>query len=144
MGGANVSSVDVATASALSGLSVHMITYLSRIDVVQPTAASGRGRRRRYTFNDVLFLRVVAEMLSRGLEVKRLGAALKRAKAQADLWEDVRSAPSHYLVTDGAEVFLHRKGHLESKTVDGQFAFAFVLDLQHAHAPVAEGWPQAE
>jgi DNA-binding transcriptional MerR regulator len=141
MGMANPSFVDVVKASALSGLSIHMITYLGRIDIIHPTGASGRGRRRRYTFNDVLFLRVIAELLGRGVEVKRLGAALKRAKAEADLWDDVRAAPRHYLVTDGTEVFLRRKGRLESKTVDRQLTFAFVLDLGQAHAPVAAGWP---
>jgi DNA-binding transcriptional MerR regulator len=137
------SSVDVVKAAALSGLSVHMITYLGRIDVVQPTGSGQRGRRRQFTFNDVLFLRVIAQMLGMGIEVKRLGAALKRAKAEADLWENVRSAPEHYLVTDGTEVFLRRKGRLESKTVDKQLAFAFVLDLRHAHQPVAAGWPSS-
>jgi len=138
---ANSPYVDVVKASALSGLSVHMITYLGRIDVVHPTGAGGQGRRRLYTFNDVLFLRVIAELLGRGIEVKRLGAALKRAKAEADLWGDVRAAPRHYLVTDGTEVFLRRKGRLESKTVDRQLTFAFVLDLGHAHAPIVAGWP---
>lgn len=138
---ANKSSVDIATAASLSGLSAHMITYLGRIDIVHPTAAAGRGRRRLYTFNDVLFLRVIAELLLRGIEVKRLGTALKRAKAEADLWDDIRSAPRHYLVTDGTEMFLRRKGRLESKTVDRQLTFAFVLDLGHAHGPVAAGWP---
>lgn len=138
---ANSSSVDITRASALSGLSAHMITYLGRIDVMRPSGASGRGRRRRYTFNDVLFLRVIAEMLGRGIEVKRLGAALRRAKAEADLWDDVKAAPGHYLVTDGTEVYLRRKGMLESKTIDGQLSFAFVLDLGRAHAPVAAGWP---
>ncbi|MSW51033.1 MAG: MerR family transcriptional regulator [Actinobacteria bacterium] len=138
---ADPGSVDISTASAISGLSSHMITYLGRIDVLRPSVASGRGRVRRYSFNDVLFLRVIAELLARGIEVKRLGAALRRAKNEADLWGDVRAAPRHYLVTDGAEVYLRRKGRLESKTVDGQLAFAFVLDLAHPHGSVTEGWP---
>ncbi len=131
----------MAQASALSGLSPHMITYLSRIDVLQPRVSGRRGMARRYAYTDVLFLRVIAEMLLRGIEVKRLGAALRRAKAEADLWDDVRSAPRHYLVTDGTEVYLRRKGRLESKTVDRQLTFAFVLDLGHAHGPIASGWP---
>ena len=102
-----------------------------------------RGRARRYAYTDVLFLRVIAEMLVRGIEVKRLGAALRRAKAEAELWDDVRSAPRHYLVTDGTEVYLRRKGRLESKTVDRQLSFAFVLDLGHAHESIASGWPPA-
>lgn len=134
--------VPIAKAAELSGLKQDMITYLGRIDVLKPSAASGRGRTRRYTFNDVLFLRVIAELLRRGIEVKRLGAALRRAKAEADTWKDVRSAPRHFLVTDGTDVYLRRKGRLESKNVDGQFAFAFVLDLAYAHGPLSSGWPQ--
>lgn len=136
--------VTIAKAAELSGLKQHMITYLGRIDVLTPSAASGRGRTRRYTFNDVLFLRVIAELLRRGIEVKRLGAALRRAKAEADAWKDVRSAPRHFLVTDGTDVYLRRKGRLESKNVDGQLAFAFVLDLAYAHEPLTSGWPQGE
>jgi len=137
-------SVTIAKAAELSGLKPHMITYLGRIDVLQPSGTSGRGRPRRYTFNDVLFLRVIGELLRRGIEVKRLGTALRRAKAEADAWEDVRSAPRHFLVTDGTEVYLRRKGRLESKNVDGQLAFAFVLDLAYAHGPLTTGWPQDE
>lgn len=138
---ANATAVDILKASELTGLTSAMITYLGRIGVCQPSGASGRGRRRLYTFNDVLFLRVVAGLLSRGIEVKRLGAALRRAKSEADLWDDVRAAPRHFLVTDGTEVFLRRKGQLESKTTDGQFVFAFVLDLEHFHTPLLADWP---
>ncbi|WP_077145897.1 MerR family transcriptional regulator [Sphingopyxis sp. KK2] len=136
--------VTIAKAAELSGLKQHMITYLGRIDVMKPSGASGRGRTRRYTFNDVLFLRVIAELLRRGIEVKRLGAALRRAKEEADAWEDIRSAPGHFLVTDGTDVYLRRKGRLESKNVDGQFAFAFVLDLAYAHGPLTDDWPRNE
>lgn len=134
--------VTIAKAAELSGLNQHMITYLGRIEVMKPSGASGRGRTRRFTFNDVLFLRVIAELLRRGIEVKRLGAALQRAKAEADAWKDVRSAPRHFLVTDGTEVYLRRKGRLESKNVDGQLAFAFVLDLAYAHTPLTTCWPR--
>jgi hypothetical protein len=82
-------------------------------------------------------------MLARGIEVKRLGAALKRVKAEADDWLDVKARPRHYLVTDGAEVMLRKRGQLESKTMNGQLVFAFVLDIAAAHRPLAQIWPRA-
>jgi len=135
-------SVPVKKAAELSGLSAHMLTYLSRIEVLIPSGNEpGRGRRRLYTFSDVLFLRVIAELLIRGIEVKRLGKALKRAKDEADTWLDVRSRPHHFLVTDGTEVMLKKKGQLESITAGGQLVFAFVLDIAAAHKPLAQAWP---
>ena len=74
--------------------------------------------------------------------MKRLGAGLKKIKAEADLWLQVQKKPRWYLVTDGTEVMLRRKGQLESKTTDGQLVFSFVLDVEAAHAPLATQWPR--
>ena len=137
-----LAAVPIKKAAELSGLTAHMLTYLGRIEVLIPSGnLPGRGRKRLYTFSDVLFLRVIAELLARGIEVKRLGKALKRAKDEADTWLDVRDRPHHYLVTDGTEVMLKKKGQLESITTGGQLVFAFVLDIAAAHRPLAEAWP---
>lgn len=135
-------SVPVHEAARLSGLSVHMITYLGRMDILTPSGSSAqRGRRRLYTFADVIFLKVIAELLLKGIEVRRLREALKRAREETLLWVDIRREPRRYLVTDGAELYVQKNGKLESKTVNGQLAFAFVLDLGPAHRAVAEAWP---
>ncbi len=137
-------SVPLKKASELSGLSVHMLNYLGRIGVLIPSGSvPGRGRRRLYTFCDVLFLKMISDLLARGIEVKRLGQALQRAKNEADLWIEVQKRPRRYLITDGTEVFLLRKGQLESKTTNGQFAFSFVMDVGAAHAPLANAWPRS-
>jgi DNA-binding transcriptional MerR regulator len=138
-----IAAVPIKKAAELSGLTTHMLTYLGRIDVLTPSGnRGGRGRRRLYTFSDVLFLRMISEMLMRGIEVKRLGAALKRVKVEADDWLDLRARPRHFMVTDGTEVMLRRRGQLESKTMNGQLVFAFVLDIAAAHKPLAEAWPR--
>jgi hypothetical protein len=64
-------------------------------------------------------------MLARGIEVKRLRQSLNKLRAQHDLWSDVKAAPARYLVPDGTELFVHREGELESKTMNGQ---------QHLHS----------
>ena len=130
----------------LSGLkSDVMLIYLSRIGVLKPSGdeRAGRGRRRRFTFNDVVFLKAVANLLAQGIEVKRLGNALRQAKADADQWMDIRKAPIRYLITDGTDVFFRKEGQLESLTVKRQFAFGFVIDLHKAHKAVADAWPSA-
>lgn len=139
----NIPSVTARQAAHLSGLSETMVTYLSRIDVLKATGqtTSQRGKPRKFTFSDVLFLRVISDLLSKGIEVKRLGAALRRAKSDADEWLDIKRAPGRFLVTDGTELFLRKAGQLESKTFNGQLAFGFVIDLQEAHRTLSETWP---
>jgi DNA-binding transcriptional MerR regulator len=95
-----------------------------------------------YTFSDVLFLRVIADLLANGIEVKRLKEALQKARAETAAWIDIRRAPRRFLVTDGTELFVRRMSKLESKTIDRQLAFAFVLDLGPTHRAVADEWPQ--
>jgi DNA-binding transcriptional MerR regulator len=135
-------SVPIHTAAELSGLNVHMVVYLGRMDILRPSIGGGRrGSRRMYTFGDVLFLKVIADLLARGIEVSRLRSALKRARFETDTWIDIRRAPAHYLVTDGTELFVRKKGELESKSMNGQLAFAFVLDLSPTHRVISKSWP---
>lgn len=136
--------VNIREAARLSGLKTHMITYLARTDILRPSRGGGRGTPRLFTFNDVIFLRVIADLLSRGIEVARLRVALKRARDETETWIDIRRSPARYLVTDGTEVFIRRRGDLESKNKTGQLAFAFVLDLGLAHKKIASEWSTQE
>lgn len=136
-------SIPVDEAARLSGLSKHMLTYLGRTEILVPSGSEPRrGRRRAYTFSDVIFLRVIAELLNKGIEVRRLREALSCARAETELWIDIRHSPHRYLVTDGKDLYVNRKGRLESKTVNGQFTFAFVLDLSSTHKFIADSWPK--
>ena len=94
-----------------------------------------------FSFTDVLFLKVIGDLLKTGVEVSRLKTALKRARASAETWVNIRSSPKRFLVSDGTEVFIRQRGELESKTLNGQLAFAFVLDLQQSHRTIANDWP---
>ncbi len=132
----------VSQAAKLSGLSEHMLTYLGRYDVLTPSGSSGRGKRRLYTFNDIVFLKLVADLLGRGIQIKGLKKGLDKARQEAGTWGDIRKAPHRYLVTDGTELFVRRPGELESKTMNGQLAFAFVLDIRPISKAVALGWPK--
>jgi DNA-binding transcriptional MerR regulator len=117
-----------------------MVTYLGRYDILSPTIR-GRGRTRLFSFSDVIFLKVIADLLASGIEIKRLKLSLQRARSECENWIDIRKVPKRYLVTDGTELFIRDQGRLESKTRNGQLAFAFVLDLASAHRTISQSWP---
>lgn len=94
-----------------------------------PTAR-GRGRQRRYTFGDVVILRVLEKLLAKGVSVKRLKESLiSLRKFHPDISPD--SLPASYLVTDGEEVFMLKTADtMETLDKSGQLAFAFILELE--------------
>jgi DNA-binding transcriptional MerR regulator len=123
-----VESFTAAQAARLSGLSLDMVNYLCRYEIVvaRGSTVRGRGRPRRYIYADVLLLRVMAQLLKQGVSVLGLRkslAAYRRRGNQPDI------GSCRYFVTDGYNVFLQDDGRLEDMT-SGQRAFAFVLDLE--------------
>lgn len=129
-------------AAKLSGLSVHMVHYLVNQEILQPSTPRlpGRGKRRQYSFGEIILLRAIQGLLFRGVSVKRLKTAIKaRNKIFREMSEDNCSAK--YFLTDGKSVFepVHRKEDYSDQvlvdlTAGGQMAFGFVLDIQKIHA----------
>jgi DNA-binding transcriptional MerR regulator len=118
-------------ACRLSGLSPTVLDYLTRERFVIASGSSRRGRgvRRLYTFGDLIALKVVAQLLRSGIEIKRLRRALRALQKRV-----AAAAPGElsfrYLVTDGTEVFYRDQLNVESLTREGQFAFGFLIDVQ--------------
>jgi DNA-binding transcriptional MerR regulator len=123
-----VDSYSAAQAAKVAGLSLHMIDYLCRNGIVEPSSGAlrGRGRMRQYQYTDIVLLKVVAKLLNTGISVlrckKSLAALRRRYPRTSGLLR------KKYLVTDGDEVFLQNNGVLE-RIASGQMSFAFVLDL---------------
>lgn len=125
-------------AARIAGLTVHMLNYLCRHEVVTPSASPrrGRGRIRKYTFSDIVLLRVVARLLEQGISVLRFEKQCRLLKGREI---NVRQLLTRrYLVTDGALIYLTDNGVLE-RIDSGQLAFAFVLDLEPVRQHVARG-----
>jgi DNA-binding transcriptional MerR regulator len=119
-----------ADAGKLSGISPAMLDYLTREGFISPSASvkRGRGIRRIYTFGDIVTLKVIAQLLRSGIEIRRLRRGLRNLqKRMADAKPG--ELPFRFLVTDGTEVFFRDSFNLESLTRDGQFAFAFLIDI---------------
>lgn len=124
-----VESFPAGQAARLAGLSLAMVNYLCRNEIVLPTLGDKRGRgvRRQYSFSDVLLLRVVARMLEHGISVLRLKKSLLGLRTRAGgLTTDMLT--KKYLLIDGHDVFI-QDGELLETLETGQIAFAFVMEL---------------
>ena len=121
----------IAKAARLSGLNRTMVDYLCRQGILVPSLPKhrGRGRQRRYSFGDVVMLRVIAKLLDNGISVMRLKQALVALRKHHSQITPT-SLPGSYLVTDGRQVFLkHDEATLETLDEAGQMSFAFVIEL---------------
>lgn len=130
---------DIGMAANLSGLTIAMVDYLCRTKVVLPSGSGqrGRGKKRRYSFGDVVVLRAVARLLLAGVSVSRLKKALLALrKFHPEITPD--NLPKPYIVSDGMDVFLRHGEEVLECLSSGQFSFAFVIEVAKLRAEVLE------
>lgn len=123
-----IESFTAAQAARLAGLSLDMVNYLCRHEIVISSGSSrhGRGVARKYLYDDVVLLRVMAQLLAQGMSVLRLRKGLAAFRKRCG---NGKIASSRYFLTDGYNVYLQDEGNLED-IASGQRVFAFVLELQ--------------
>ncbi len=111
-----------------SGLTMDMVNYLCRHEMVIPSAGNhrGRGSKRRYSFADLLLLRVMAKLLANGISPLRLKENLKALNQRGI--ESKGILTTRYVVTDGYSIYFADHGVVELLE-SGQMSFAFVLEL---------------
>jgi DNA-binding transcriptional MerR regulator len=115
-----------AQAARLAGLSLDMLNYLCRHAIVVPTNGGGRGKARLYAYEDVLLLRVMAQLLSQGVSVLGLRKSLTEHRGKGG---QIGISTCRFFVTDGYNVLLRDAERLVD-VASGQQVFSFVLDLQ--------------
>lgn len=90
-------------------------------------AAHGTGTRRIYSFQDLVALRVAAQLRTAGVSLQSLRLVTERLRANQDLAHPLAET---YLVTDGVEVWERRGDELLSWLKQpGQRFFSFVIDI---------------
>ena len=119
-----------------------MIDYLVRQELVVPGAMGpyrrSRGRRRRFTFANLMEFRTYAALLERGVSVKRLKEAHANwrnyfAKAGSGM------IPQRFLVTDGNSIYFRDSDEVVADlTKSGQFVFSFIVDMEEIRKGVNE------
>jgi MerR HTH family regulatory protein len=130
---------DSAQASAICGLSRTMVDYLARSSVVRPTVrrGPGRGRRRLYSFGDLVTLRAVKVLLRAGVSVAKLKRGM--ATLQKKYGRSFESCPADFFLTDGRTVLFRSSIDVVADiTAGGQLVFGFMCDLRQLHTDTAK------
>jgi DNA-binding transcriptional MerR regulator len=118
---------------------VAMLDYLERSGVfVRERGEKRRGKGRRYTFRDLLVLKVIKALLDHGTSVAALRKALTefqsaRWKAEPTVLEDSLGGLRYLIASGGSVYFAHNTDILVDLSNRGQLAFSFILDLDRLH-----------
>jgi DNA-binding transcriptional MerR regulator len=96
-------------AAEIVGISYRQLDYWARTDLVRPslTDASGSGSRRKYSYQDLLELKVIKSLLDGGVQLEKVRKAFEYLRNE--LGEDPASAS---LVISGDRVVLTRDGEV--------------------------------
>ena len=117
-------------ACQFTGCTPHQLRYWDRVDLLRPSIQStgGRpGRRRLYSFRDLVALRVVKSLLDNGMSVQRVRRAWDYLRRSADMDTHLSEVK---LVTDGQSIFrvASDEGELLDALREGQLAFFVAIN----------------
>ena len=117
-------------ACSLTGCTSHQLRYWDRVDLLRPSvqATGGRpGRRRLYSFRDLVGLRVIKSLLDNGMSVQRVRRAWDYLRRTGDM---DRHLSEVRLVTDGQSIFrvASDDDELVDALRDGQLAFFVAIN----------------
>jgi hypothetical protein len=118
-------------------LSRHMVNYLCRYRVLEPTLSTERrrGLGRRFSYADLLLGRAVATLLSAGVSVialRRTLGTLRRKLTAVPL----ALFQSRAIAIVGSGVYISEPGQPPvDLTANGQLAFHFILDASQIPLP---------
>lgn len=141
---------DARTVIQLCGFgSTAMLDYLERTGVFIPQKKrpKNRGRKRQYSFRDVLVLKTIAVLLRNGASVSALKDALEGLqrlnwRAEETVLEDKAGPLKHLIVSSGRIYFARNRDELVDLAAGNQLAFSFVIDLEKLHTELCGEWRQ--
>jgi DNA-binding transcriptional MerR regulator len=116
-------------AARLSGVAIANLDYWSKSDFLRPSLQEGQGKgsRRRYSFPDIIALRVVQELREGGVSLQSLRVVIQRLRAHA---ADA-SFSNTFLVGSAGDIFIQASDQLVSALRrPGQTAFHWLIDLE--------------
>src|SRR5947209_18855004 len=100
------------------GITYRQLDYWARTDLIRPSVADARGSgtQRRYSYRDLVELKVIKSLLDAGVSLKSARRAIEYLRS--NLGEDIASAN---LVLNGADsILVHNDGELIDLVRQGQ------------------------
>jgi DNA-binding transcriptional MerR regulator len=106
---------------AIVGITYRQLDYWARTDLLRPsiTDASGSGSKRRYSYNDVLELKVIKRLLDAGMKLQQARQAVECLRG--DLGVDLASA--QLVLADNRSILATSDGELVDLLAGGQGVF---------------------
>ncbi len=106
---------------AIVGITYRQLDYWARTDLLRPsiTDATGSGSQRRYSYSDVLELKVIKRLLDAGLKLQQARQAVECLRG--DLGVDLASA--QLVLADSRSVLATSDGELVDLLAGGQGVF---------------------
>lgn len=104
-------------AAKVVGITYRQLDYWARTDLIRPslTDAAGSGSRRRYSYKDLLELRVIKTLLDAGIKLESVREVFEYLREHLDA--DIASA---HLVINGSSVVLCQGDELIDVLARGQ------------------------
>ena len=126
-------------AAKVVGITYRQLDYWARTDLIRPslTDASGSGSRRRYSYKDLLELRVIKTLLDAGIKLESVRDVFEYMRQHVDT--DIASA---HLVINGNSVMLAEGNELIDVLRKGQGVLN-VLSLASVKQEIDEQIPLA-
>jgi DNA-binding transcriptional MerR regulator len=111
----------------LVGITYRQLDYWARTRLIVPSLqqATGSGSQRRYSFTDVVQLKVIKRLLDAGMSLKKIRSAVEILRIQLDLDQPLANVT---LLSDGQTIYA---AHSEQEVVDvfrrGQGVFGIAI-----------------
>ncbi len=107
-------------AALVVGITYRQLDYWARTDLVRPSLAdaNGSGTRRKYSYRDLLELKIIKNLLDAGIRLESVRLAFTELRQRVGL--DIASA---HLVISGSTVVLCRGDELTDLVQRGQGVF---------------------
>lgn len=114
-------------AAEIVGITYRQLDYWARTDLVRPsvTDATGSGSRRRYSYRDLLELKVIKSLLDNGIRLESVRQVFEYLRTQ--LGEDIASA--QLVISKGSAILVRDDEELVDVLRKGQFVMANLLSL---------------
>ena len=122
------------------GITYRQLDYWARTELVTPSVrdASGSGTQRLYSFQDLVTLRVIKNLLDTGISLQRVRKAVEHLRSMK------RPVAGVTLMSDGRAVYeAHSPEAVVDLLRDGQGVFAIAVDRVWADVELAVATPPA-
>lgn len=122
----------------LTGFTKHMLDYLARENILAPNQAgqSGKGKRRRYSYEDVVLLGALHAICRGRGKVRFLKRSLEIFRSEAGPMVPGQRI-DQLLVVEGDKLCIRDPSSHLGELASGQLAFSFIVDLRQVTEAIA-------